>query len=234
MLCATLEFKPETRASSGAEAVFTSTPDRVHAILDHRIERARQLGLADVVLVLADADRLRIDLHQLGQRILQAARDRHRAAQRDVQVRQFLRGEFGRRIHRGAGFGHHDLGQLQFRAQLDQVLRQLVGLARGGAVADRDQRHLVLLRQLRQRVQRAVPVVARLVRIDRRGIDHLAGGVDHRDLHAGAQAGIEPHGRARAGRRGQQQVLQVAREDVDRLDLGAVRAARASVRFPGA
>jgi hypothetical protein len=33
------------------------------------------------VLVLADADRLRIDLDQLGQRVLQPPRDRHRAAQ---------------------------------------------------------------------------------------------------------------------------------------------------------
>ena len=34
---------PETRASSGAEAVLTIDADRVHAILDHGIERARQL-----------------------------------------------------------------------------------------------------------------------------------------------------------------------------------------------
>ncbi len=172
------------------------------------------------MLVLADADRLRIDLDQFGQRILQAARDRHRAAQRHVQVGQFARGEFGRRIHRGAGFRHDDLGQLQFGLLLDQVLRQLVGLARGGAVADRDQRHIVLGRQLAQRVQRAIPVVARLVRVDRGGVDHLAGGVDHRHLHAGAQARVEAHRGARAGRRGQQQGLQVAREHVDRLELG--------------
>ena len=32
--------RPETRASSGAEAVLRSTPTRVDAILDHRVERA--------------------------------------------------------------------------------------------------------------------------------------------------------------------------------------------------
>ena len=41
---------------------------RVHAILHHRIERSRQLGLADIMLILTDADGLRIDLHQLGER----------------------------------------------------------------------------------------------------------------------------------------------------------------------
>ena len=43
---------------------------RVDAVLDDRVERARQLGLGHVVLVLADTDRLGIDLDQLGQWIL--------------------------------------------------------------------------------------------------------------------------------------------------------------------
>ena len=60
--------------------------DRVDAVLDDRVELPRQLRLADVVLVLADADRLRLDPHQLGERILQAARDRDRAAQRHVEI----------------------------------------------------------------------------------------------------------------------------------------------------
>ncbi len=39
-------------------------------------------------------------------------------------------------------------------------------------------------------------------------------------LHAGAQAGVQPHGGARAGGGGQQQVVQVAGEHVDGLVLG--------------
>ncbi|GCC48968.1 hypothetical protein chiPu_0032975, partial [Chiloscyllium punctatum] len=74
--------------------------DRVHAVLHHGIERTRELGLAEIVLVLADADRLRIDFDQLGQRILQAPRDRDRAANGDVEVGQFVRGEGGGRIDR--------------------------------------------------------------------------------------------------------------------------------------
>ena len=53
----------------------------VHAILHHGVERLHQLALVDVVLVLAHADALGVDLHQLGQRILQAgARWRRRRA----------------------------------------------------------------------------------------------------------------------------------------------------------
>ena len=55
--------------------------DRVDAILNHRIERARQFALAKVMLVLPDPDRLRIDLDQFGQWILQPSRNRYRAAQ---------------------------------------------------------------------------------------------------------------------------------------------------------
>ncbi|MNY47719.1 hypothetical protein D3C86_1830070 [compost metagenome] len=42
----------------------------VHAVFHYRIQLTRQLGLADVMLVLTHTDRFRIDLHQLGQRIL--------------------------------------------------------------------------------------------------------------------------------------------------------------------
>ena len=42
-------------------------PDRVDAVLDDGVERARELVLGQIVLILADPDRLRVDLHQLGQ-----------------------------------------------------------------------------------------------------------------------------------------------------------------------
>jgi hypothetical protein len=65
----------------GAEAVFTSTPTAfTQSSTTASSARARR-GLVDVVLVLADADRLGIDLDQFGQRVLQAAGDRHGAAQ---------------------------------------------------------------------------------------------------------------------------------------------------------
>jgi hypothetical protein len=80
--CATSELSPDTRASSAAEAVFTSTPTAFTQSSTAASSRLRQLALIDVVLVLPHTDRLRVDLDQFGQRILQPARDRHRAAQR--------------------------------------------------------------------------------------------------------------------------------------------------------
>ncbi len=66
--------------------MFRSTPTAFDAILDHGVERARQRVLVDVVLVLAHADGLGFDLHQLRQRILQAAGDGNRAADRHVEI----------------------------------------------------------------------------------------------------------------------------------------------------
>ena len=67
--------------------------------------------------------------------------------------------------------------------------------------------------------QRLVPLVLRDVRVDRVRRDDLARLVDHGDLDAGAEAGVEAHRGALAGRRGQEQVPQVGGEDVDGLGL---------------
>ena len=104
---------------------------------------------------------------------------------------------------------------------LDEVACEAVGFAGGGAVADGDERDPVFRGEPAERVQRAVPVVFRGMRIDGRGVDDLAGGVDDGDLHASAQAGVEPQGRARPCGCGKQQVAQVAREDLDGLGFGA-------------
>ena len=119
--------------------------DGVHRILDHRIQRAAEPVLVDIVLVLADADRLRLDLDQFGQRVLQAPRDRHGAAQRHVEVGELGRRRRRRRIDRGAGLADDDLERLRAPGHVGQhVGHQLFGLAAAGAVADGDQLDLVL------------------------------------------------------------------------------------------
>ncbi|MGY3191937.1 hypothetical protein ACVIWU_001303 [Bradyrhizobium sp. USDA 4509] len=199
---------------------MASTPTAFHAVFHHGIERAGELGLAEIVLVLADANRLRIDLDQLGQGILQAPRDRDRAANGDVEVGQFVRGEGRGRVDRCAGFGDHDLGHLALGQPLHELGGELVGLARGGAVADRNQLDAMLDRELAENGERLIPAPLRLVRENRRMRHHLAGRIDHRDLDAGAIPGIEPHGGARAGRRREQEVAQIRGEHAHRLGLG--------------
>ncbi len=64
---------------------------------------------------------------------------------------------------------------------------------------------------------RAAHIVFRRERIDGGCVEQLARAIDHGNLDAGADAGIKSHGRARTGRCRQQQILQVAGEDVDRF-----------------
>src|SRR5690606_4781663 len=76
--------------------------DVVDAALDHLVELLGEQGLVHVVLVLAHADGLGIDLDQLGQGILQAARDGDGAAYRDVEVGELFAGDVGGAVDAGA------------------------------------------------------------------------------------------------------------------------------------
>ena len=69
--------------------------DMVDGVLDSSIERFLQLLLADVMLILSDTDRLWVDLNELCQRVLHAARDGDCAANRHIVVRQLFLGECG-------------------------------------------------------------------------------------------------------------------------------------------
>ena len=78
----------------------------VYDVFDHIPQRTRKFGLVKIVLVLAHANRLRWNFHELGQRVLQAAAKAHRAAHGHVEVGIFLAGEFRCRIYRRAGLIH--------------------------------------------------------------------------------------------------------------------------------
>ena len=102
-----------------------------------------------------------------------------------------------------------------------EVADELVGFSRGGAVADRDQLHVVCGTQRRERSKRAVPVVSGLMRIDGGGFEQFSGPVDNRDLDAGADAGVQTHRDALACGRGKQQIVKVPTEDANRLRFGS-------------
>jgi hypothetical protein len=116
-------------------------------------------------------------------------------------------------------------------SHLDEVGGQLVGFAAGGAVANGNQVHAMLFGQLGQRVQRAFPVAAWLVRVHGGGLHQFARGIHHGHLHAGADAGVQPHHHARAGGRCQQQVAQVVGKHLDRHFFGIVAQAGKQVAF---
>ena len=85
---------------------------RIHAILHHAVEGARELVLGEIVLILPDADGFRIDLDEFRQRVLKSPCDRDRATQGDVEIWQFAAGIGRGRIDRGARFRDDDLGEI--------------------------------------------------------------------------------------------------------------------------
>ena len=82
--------------------------DTIDARLDRAFQPLHQLFLFHVVLILADADRLRIDLHQLCERILQAASDGDGSADGQVEFGELLTRDVGCGVHRSARFVHDD------------------------------------------------------------------------------------------------------------------------------
>src|SRR5262249_27343362 len=139
-------------------------------------------------------------------RILEPAGDGDRTPQGDVHAGQLLRGVRRGGVDAGPGLGDDDLRELELRLQLDQIGGELVGLARGGAVADGDQLNLMGPGESGQSGECLVPLVRRYVRVDRLGRHDLAGAVDHGHLDAGPEARVEAHRDAVTGRGGEQQV----------------------------
>ncbi len=191
----------------------------VHAVLDHRIETLRQPVLVHVVLVLPDSDRLRVDLDQLGQRVLQAPCDRDRAANADVDVGKLLTGDLGGRVHRRTSLADHDTRQPELGVRCDQLGNEFLRFARCRSVADRHQLAAMACCHARQRDKRLRPAFLWHMRMDRHVLEQLAGTIERNDLDPGAQSGIEPDARAMPRRCRQQQIAQVGGKHTDRLCL---------------
>ena len=170
------------------------------------------------MLVLAHANRLGVNLDQLGQGVLQAPRNAGRTAQAHIHVRHFLAGVFTGAVDRGTRLTHHHfvhrlaagLGNL-----FDQVACKLVGLSAGGAVADGNQVDAMAHAQGTQGMQSAVPVLARLVGKNGGGIHQFASRVDHGHFHPRANAGVQAHHHAGPGGCGQEQVTHIVGKDLD-------------------
>ena len=181
---------------------------------------ARKLGLVKVVLVLADADRLRRNLDELCQRVLQATAQAHGTTHGDVQVRVLLAGELGGGVHRRARLV--DDGVAKAGRLLGNKLRDdFLGLAGGGAVADNDGVDAVLLDEAGELALGAGDVVARLGGVDHAVVEQLAGLVHDGDLAAGAVTRIEREHAGAADGACREQALEILGKDVDGLGLGA-------------
>ncbi len=91
-----------------------------------------------VVLVHANANIGRIDLHQLGKRVEQSAADRNRAPQYRVVGRQFLASQRTGRVHARSRFiNDHERDIVLLELLLHNVDDQLFRFPTRRAIADR-------------------------------------------------------------------------------------------------
>ena len=188
----------------------------VHAGDDGVVQFLAEQPLVHVVLVLPDAERLGIDLHQFGERVHEPAADRDGAAHRDVLVGKLLARHLGRGIDGSTVFtdGVH-LHRLRKAHPADEFLR----LAGRRPVADGDHLHAVRFHHVRQAHDRLHLLVLRRMREEDLVVQQAAALVQADDLAAVAETGVDGHRPFLADRRGKQELGQVLTEDGDRFQV---------------
>ncbi len=192
-------------------------PDAIDAAGHDLVEARLEPRLVHVVLILSHADGLGIDLHQLGERILQPTGDRDGAAERDIEPGKLGARLVGGGVDRRAGFVDHDdlwARRVQFA---ERGLHQRLRFAARRPVADRDQ---VGGEACHQRANGAGEAIL-LVQVERVGVDECAGGGDDGHFHPRAEARIEPDDAPFAGGRGKEELFEIAPENGDRVVVGA-------------
>ena len=178
----------------------------VDGVLDDIAEALRQQALDDIVLVLPDADRLRLDLHELGERVLQPARDRDRASNREVELGELFAREIRRGVHARARLvDRHDM-HTRCPGIRDSPLDEALGLAAAGAVTDGDRARLVILDERGELLLRLCELRVALREVDRDRAEELAGGIDRGALASRAQARVDTDHRRATERCGEHQV----------------------------
>ncbi|MNC19823.1 hypothetical protein D3C75_677620 [compost metagenome] len=205
----------------------------VHRRFHHAVQAFAEPLLLHVVLVLPHADRLRLDLHQLRQRVLHPPGNRDGAALRHIQVRELLLGQLGGGVDTGAGFADDAVDQSGLLKLADQGADELLGLPGGGAVADHDQLQPVLRDEPPENRLRLRHLIIGRGRIGHGNLQQLAGIVHRRQLAAGAVGRVNTQHPFALHRGLQQKAAQIAAENPDGLLLRLLRQLSPHLTFDG-
>lgn len=184
------------------------------------VEGMRQFLLVDIMLVLPDADGLRVDFHEFGQRILNAAGDGDGTAYGDIVVRQFFFRQRGGGVDGGSGFVCDQVVNLFQMVLPDEIGGELLGLIGSGAIADGEQGDVVLSDEREDFPGGFFAFGVALCELQDAVVDDVSRRVDDGHLAAGPVAWIQSHD-GLAGQRGlQKELAQVGAEDADGLRFG--------------
>ena len=205
--------------------------DMVDGVLDGCIERFLQFLLADVMLILSDTDRLWVDLNELCQRILHAARDGDCAANRHIVVRQLFLGECGGGVDRCACLVRDEIVYVLPLIRADQCRNELLRLIGCRAVADGNERDVVFCHELLHCLSSCRARTVALCHLNDAARANISCRVNDRHLASCAVAGVEPEYRMPCKRGLQEQLAQIMSKDTDRLFLRLCRQVGAQFAF---
>ena len=203
----------------------------VDGVLDSSIERFLQLLLTDVMLILSDTDRLWVDLNELCQRILHAARDGDCAANRHIVVRQLFLGECGGGVDRCACLVRDEIVHVLPLIRADQCRNELLRLIGCRAVADGNERDVVFCHELLHCLSSCRTRAVALCHLNDAARADVSCRVNDRHLASCAVAGVKSEHRMPCKRRLQEQLAQIVPKDADRLFLRLCRQVGAQFAF---
>ena len=160
----------------------------IHAGDDDIVEGALERGLIDIMLVLADADRFRIELHKFRKRIHETAANGDGATDGQIKIGELLAGDLAGRVDRGTALADdNDLeggGKVEF---FDKGLR----LTGGRAIADGDGLDFVNPDHVLDRFGGFDLLGAALAGIDDFVGEELSLPVEQDNLATGSEAGVD-------------------------------------------
>jgi hypothetical protein len=176
------------------------------------------------VLILADADRLGVELHEFGERVHEAAADGDGAADGDVVIGELLAGDLAGGVDRGAGSLTITMGS---RAEPSvrtnaSVSRPAVPLPMAMAST---------LKNFTKPVSFSFASPPWRSGKDDVVVQELALAIEEHDLAAGADAGVDGHDGLLAERGGEEEFAQVVGEDLDAGFVGALFGLEAHLGF---
>jgi len=112
--------------------------DAVNAALDYGFEGLLELSLIHVMLILTDADGFWVDLDELGERVLETARDGGGSTDGEIEVGELLAGDVRCGVDAGACLADGDGEEVVEVVITEEIADEGIGLTGGGSVAYRD------------------------------------------------------------------------------------------------
>ena len=195
----------------------------VNARFDDRIERSAKMFGLHVVLIKTHPNIGRVDLDQFRERIKDAATDRYGATNTRVQSGQLFTPDGACRIDAGSRFVHDDERHILILKLVAQSRRhEQFRLATPRAIADCNQPRRMLSHQPDQLSTPGVtsrPLAHHVNDIASQDVSEF---IQHAYLATASQARVNGQDTPIAHGRLQQQLLQVANENLDRMLLGAI------------